>query len=659
MPTAFVKIETEDCGFIMGRNGVTKNKIGAVSSTKISLDRDKLELEIVGPTDESVEEAKRYCRYVLIQRQGPVDVTSEELKSNCTVVDVPSDCVGLVTGKAGNYMRSIESEWNVLMFFARVDGVKQFNVKPEADKDDFLIEKLCIFGNMRGRRGAELKMMSSVEMHWPGYFTNSLDPCLQSYDAELDFGTEIRQLGKAELGYAMGKKGTTRKKIAASSGAIVEYVHEVAFFAGTRSEIDRAKQYLQWLFDQMNAPLHISLKDRDDWAIVPIPSDCIGFVTGRGRESLSRLEEEKGVLMFFCNKVPKWKSDEEFGGPKLADDEPKDDVKEMFESGEDDTISINSRMWFLRVEKALGQGKSERLYIFGSLKNRVGAQLKLMSMVESKNERLYTEHFSESANSLDEFSIEVMPLQDAEVSFALGRQGQTRKKLSTASNCILEYIGLTAFLAGSFEERTRCRDFLRWLLYQQNSAQVKLPEEAMTKYESILRIVKLEKQAEVAFIRKAGQHLREIESKTGTFIVNSEDEGGSSRLLVFGASEDFPYGLDEAQKQVDELIRHGPPKSESGGWSDYSRGGNKRAWDTKQRTSSRSRRQSPHRKRYRESSRDWYSSNTRQAPYSKSKRRSSRDTYRDRRNSRDDSRRKTADSRGVRDYNTRKRSDSR
>ena len=44
------------------------------------------------------------------------------------------------------------------MFFART--------KENGDKGD---EKLCIFGELRARRGAELKVMSAVEHKHPSY----------------------------------------------------------------------------------------------------------------------------------------------------------------------------------------------------------------------------------------------------------------------------------------------------------------------------------------------------------------------------------------------------------------------------------------------------------------------------------------------------------
>jgi hypothetical protein len=87
-------------------------------------------------------------QYVTQQRVGPVHIDLEKKeRSDLTVVDVPEDCVGFVMGKNGNTLRSMEEEWGSLMFFAQVKEVGQDEV-----------EKLCIFGDIRSRRGAELKV---------------------------------------------------------------------------------------------------------------------------------------------------------------------------------------------------------------------------------------------------------------------------------------------------------------------------------------------------------------------------------------------------------------------------------------------------------------------------------------------------------------------
>ena len=94
-------------------------------------------------------------------------------------------------------------------------------------------EKLAIFGIERARRGAELKVMAAVETKVPGHFTDKMDP---ADDPAEGFGTYTMVLKQDELSYALGKKGMTRKKLARSSGCIVEYVGYTVFMSGTVAE---------------------------------------------------------------------------------------------------------------------------------------------------------------------------------------------------------------------------------------------------------------------------------------------------------------------------------------------------------------------------------------------------------------------------------------
>merc|ERR1719162_2284454 len=99
----------------------------------------------------------------MAQRTGPVSInTNDHDDGDLTMLTVPQEAVGFVTGRAGNFLRTIEEEWGVLMFFCEVDG------KGGRGSKDF--EKLAIFGGVYGRRGAELKVLSAVETKVPGYF---------------------------------------------------------------------------------------------------------------------------------------------------------------------------------------------------------------------------------------------------------------------------------------------------------------------------------------------------------------------------------------------------------------------------------------------------------------------------------------------------------
>ena len=112
--------------------------------------------------EKNVEKAKDYVNWVRAQRVGPVKIDLNQPRDDLTVMNVPDDCVGFVMGRSGATLRSLEEEWGTLMFFARTD-----------DRSQRSDEKLCIFGGLRARRGAELKVMSAVEHKHPGYCVNS------------------------------------------------------------------------------------------------------------------------------------------------------------------------------------------------------------------------------------------------------------------------------------------------------------------------------------------------------------------------------------------------------------------------------------------------------------------------------------------------------
>jgi len=232
----------------------------------------------------------------------------------------------------------MEEEWCTLMFFAEYQG------RSDTEKRGST-EKLAIFGERRGQRGAELKVMSAVEQKMPGYYTKGLE----TTTVDTEWGTDLLVLRSDELSYALGRQGMTRRKLAKSSGCIVEYVGHVVHMAGTRSQRLRAREYLKWLFMQLEGPVNFDYKARTDCTIVEVPSACVGYVMGARRETLGKIEEEWGTLMFFLNSHKK--------------DRREDRDKKAF----------------------------EQLAIFGNKRSRRGAELKIMSAVEAKEPGFFHE----------------------------------------------------------------------------------------------------------------------------------------------------------------------------------------------------------------------------------------------------------------------------
>jgi predicted RNA-binding protein Jag len=289
--TEVMDIEDADAAFVLGRSGSTKTKIAKVSGARLDLDENKHTLEI-GGTPDARRRARDYIGYVLSQRTGDVYIDLNEQRDDLSVVTVPEDCVGYVMGKGGQVLRQMEQEWGTLMFFAKVK------------EDTSIGEKLAIFGTKRGRRGSELKVMSAVEHKHPGYYISSdndlKEPLNQPGDDDPsgDWGYDTYFLSEDEFSYALGSYGTTRKKLAAASNCIMEYVGTLAILAGYRDERQRAMDYLKWLLAQRKSSCVVDTQGREDFNELDMPSDSVGFVTGHKGEGLRNVEKETDTFCF-------------------------------------------------------------------------------------------------------------------------------------------------------------------------------------------------------------------------------------------------------------------------------------------------------------------------------------------------------------------------
>jgi len=284
--TEMLDITDDDASFVLGTAGRTKRKLSRVCGAELNITecKGKTVLEIKGTAD-TRERARLYVGYVMQQRVGPVNLKYEpEDRDDLTCIEVPHECVGYVTGRRGQGLRSIEEEWCTLMFFTDLRSQKAGET-----------EKLAIFGTERARRGAELKVMSAVEQKMPGYFTKTVRELLSE---EETFSTDSLPISEEDYSYALGKEGSTRKKLARASGAILEYVGRIAFIAGTKVQRRRAREYLQWLCAQRTQYVHVATEGRDDCTVVHVPTNCVAYVTGTKGNALRRIEELTGSFIF-------------------------------------------------------------------------------------------------------------------------------------------------------------------------------------------------------------------------------------------------------------------------------------------------------------------------------------------------------------------------
>ena len=81
------------------------------------------------------------------QLDGPIQIPCKG-REDVTVLEIPQECVGYVTGLKRATLSRIEDEWGAFMLF--------MDRKEDAHKKD--TSTLAIFGLRRGRRGAELKV---------------------------------------------------------------------------------------------------------------------------------------------------------------------------------------------------------------------------------------------------------------------------------------------------------------------------------------------------------------------------------------------------------------------------------------------------------------------------------------------------------------------
>eukprot|EP00401_Gymnodinium_catenatum_P040144 CAMPEP_0117498330 /NCGR_PEP_ID=MMETSP0784-20121206/21660_1 /TAXON_ID=39447 /ORGANISM="" /LENGTH=437 /DNA_ID=CAMNT_0005293415 /DNA_START=18 /DNA_END=1328 /DNA_ORIENTATION=- len=315
---------------------------------------------------------------------------------------------------------------------------------------------------------------------------------------------------EGELSYALGKKGSTRRKLERSSGAVVQYVGNIAICSGTRVERTHAREYIKWLFQQLEGPVYVDdWRDRDDCTVVDIPTDCIGYITGNRRATLGLMEEEWGTLMFFMNES---------------------------------------------ADKGRGRGGTETLAIFGPQRPRRGSELKVMSGIETKSPGFFTKGLREKTSSARGFDTDRLIFQDDEVSYALGKEGATRKKLELTSGAILQYVGHVAFIAGTLKERRRCREFVQWLL-QQRRGSVTITD--ISRRDDVTE-VHIPTSCKGWVTGNRGSELRSMEQQSGTFMFMALDSRGEERLLIFGINEgskDSDTGRLYAEKLVNDMVK--------------------------------------------------------------------------------------------------------
>lgn len=153
------------------------------------------------------------------------------------------------------------------------------------------------------------------------------------------FGVEFMTLGDNEFSYALGKRGSTRKKLARAAGCILEYVGRIAVVCGTKVERKRGVEYLSWLIQQRHGRAQVTdLEDRKDVTRLKVPSSVVGFITGHKGASLRQVEAQTGTFCFTDSERGDGKEFEYlliFSGDRRAREAARDILKRRAKEKED------------------------------------------------------------------------------------------------------------------------------------------------------------------------------------------------------------------------------------------------------------------------------------------------------------------------------------
>merc|ERR1719281_2369190 len=185
------------------------------------------------------------------------------------------------------------------------------------------------------------------------------------------------------------------------------------------------------------------------------------------------------------------------------------------------------------------------------------------------------------------FGLDQFYLRDEDVAYALGKGGQTRIKLAVSSGCVLQYVGNYACLAGTREERKRCREFLQWLLAQRRGS-ITVSD---TGRRNDCTEVHVPNNVKGWVTGNRGSELRRIEQETDTFLFMALDKHGDERLLILGVNAGdrmSDRGRVKAERLVNDLVQERLRNMDN----DRGGGGGRRGRDSRSNSRGRGRRDS-------------------------------------------------------------------
>ena len=227
------------------------------------------------------------CELVTALKKHPN--TTQAPLPDLTVMEVPSAFSAAATNSAA-LLKQIEDEYRVLCGSVQHGTESAF---------------LVLVGQLRSRRAAELKIMATIESKQRGFYSqrtvrDSLRVCDRPWYVTTEgFDTDSYPIPEQNLSFALGNKGTIRKKLAVASGCVIEYVGEVAYLSGTLLERTRGRDYLKWVLQQLEGEVAVGdYARRTDVSSMQLSKRAAGFVNGNKGRALRTIEELTGTFCF-------------------------------------------------------------------------------------------------------------------------------------------------------------------------------------------------------------------------------------------------------------------------------------------------------------------------------------------------------------------------
>lgn len=301
--TDVLKFKDDELSFALGRQGATRRKLEASSSCIVQYIG---QFALFSGTAQQRSRIKLYLRWLFEQLDAPVNIPNAQDRDDLTLVDVPQDCVGYITGVKRQALSQIEADNGVLMFFV---GKGKSRSEPPGD-DPNETERLAIFGPERGRLASMLRVWWSVDLKSPGKFSDLIPGENRSEWSRDKVGLDYMLIGEEDVGYTLGKKGATKIKIVNASHCELQYLGKYACMVGTLAERRNCKDYINWLLDQRKGRMCIDTAGRDDIVEKKVTQDFISWVnSGNCGTELRAIEEETKTFMFLASSTDRANED--------------------------------------------------------------------------------------------------------------------------------------------------------------------------------------------------------------------------------------------------------------------------------------------------------------------------------------------------------------